>query len=62
MQGNKRSLLSILYIKIKKNKMMTENEKRLIVNQIALTFVAIGGLLTVAYAIYFIFDTLKKWY
>lgn len=42
--------------------MMTENERRLIVNQIALTFVAIGGVLTVAYAIYFIFDTLKKWY
>lgn len=42
--------------------MMTENERRLIVNQIALTFIAIGGVLTMAYAIYFIFDTLLKWY
>lgn len=42
--------------------MMTENERRFIANQIALTFVAIGGILTLCYAIYFIFNTIKHWY
>jgi hypothetical protein len=42
--------------------MLTENEKQKLVKDIALIIIAAGGLLTLAYAIYFIIDTLKKWY
>lgn len=41
---------------------MTEEEKKLLANQIAITFIAIGGILTIAYAFYFIVDTIKNWY
>jgi hypothetical protein len=42
--------------------MLTQNEKQKLTKDIALIVVAAGGLLTLAYAIYFIIDTLKKWY
>jgi hypothetical protein len=42
--------------------MLTENEKQKLIKDLALIVVAAGGLLTLAYAIYFIVDTLKKWY
>jgi ATP-dependent protease ClpP protease subunit len=42
--------------------MLTENEKQKLGKDIALIVVAAGGLITLAYAIYFIIDTLKKWY
>jgi hypothetical protein len=42
--------------------MLTEQEKQKLIKDLALIFVAIGGILTLAYAIYFIVDTLKKWY
>jgi hypothetical protein len=42
--------------------MLTENEKQKLGKNIALIIVAAGGLLTLAYAVYFIIDTLKKWY
>jgi ATP-dependent protease ClpP protease subunit len=42
--------------------MLTENEKQKLGKDIALIIIAAGGLLTLAYAIYFIIDTLKKWY
>jgi predicted permease len=42
--------------------MLTENEKQKLGKDIALIVVAAGGILTLAYAIYFIVDTLKKWY
>jgi ATP-dependent protease ClpP protease subunit len=42
--------------------MLTENEKQKLIKDLTLIIVAAGGLLTLAYAIYFIIDTLKKWY
>jgi hypothetical protein len=42
--------------------MLTENEKQKLIKDLALIIVAAGGLLTLAYAVYFIIDTLKKWY
>jgi hypothetical protein len=42
--------------------MLTQNQKQKLGKDIALIVVAAGGLLTLAYAIYFIVDTLKKWY
>ena len=42
--------------------MLTQNEKQKLGKDIALIVVAAGGLITLAYAIYFIIDTLKKWY
>jgi hypothetical protein len=42
--------------------MLTENEKQKLGKDLALIIIAAGGLLTLAYAIYFIIDTLKKWY
>jgi len=42
--------------------MLTENEKQKLGKDIALIIVAAGGLLTLAYAVYFIIDTFKKWY
>jgi hypothetical protein len=42
--------------------MLTEQEKQKLGKEIAVIIVAIGGILTLSYAIYFIVDTLKKWY
>ena len=42
--------------------MLTEQEKQKLGKEIALIIVATGGIVTLAYAIYFIVDTLKKWY
>jgi hypothetical protein len=42
--------------------MLTENEKQKLGKDIALIIVAAGGILTLAYAIYFIVDLAKKWY
>ena len=42
--------------------MMTEREKQKLIKDVANIFVAIGGLVTLAFAIYFIVDTIKKWY
>jgi ATP-dependent protease ClpP protease subunit len=42
--------------------MLTENEKQKLIKDLALIIVATGGIVTLAYAIYFIVDTLKKWY
>jgi hypothetical protein len=42
--------------------MLTENEKQKLGRDIALIIVAAGGILTLAYAIYFIVDLAKKWY
>jgi flagellar basal body-associated protein FliL len=42
--------------------MLTEQEKKKLGKDIAVIIVAIGGILTLSYAIYFIVDTLKKWY
>jgi hypothetical protein len=42
--------------------MLTENEKQKLIKDLALIIVAAGGLLTLAYAVYFIIDTFKKWY
>jgi predicted permease len=42
--------------------MLTQNEKQKLGKDIAIIVVAAGGILTLAYAIYFIVDLLKKWY
>jgi hypothetical protein len=42
--------------------MLTEKEKQKLGKDLALIFVAAGGILTLAYAIYFIVDTINKWY
>jgi hypothetical protein len=42
--------------------MLKENEKQKLTKNIALIVVAAGGIITLAYVIYFIIDTLKKWY
>jgi hypothetical protein len=42
--------------------MLTEQEKNKLIKDAANIFVAIGGILTLSYAIYFIVDTFKKWY
>jgi len=42
--------------------MLTESEKQKLGKEIKLIIVLIGGILTLSYAIYFIVDTLKKWY
>lgn len=41
---------------------MTENEKQKLIKDAASIFVAAGGILTIAFAIYFIVDLIKKWY
>jgi predicted permease len=41
---------------------LTENEKQKLIKDLALIIVAAGGIVTLSYAIYFIVDTLKKWY
>jgi hypothetical protein len=42
--------------------MLTEKEKEKVRSYAATFFVAAGGILTLAFAIYFIFDLVKKWY
>lgn len=42
--------------------MITEREKQKLIKDSASIFVAAGGILTLAYAIYFIVDLVKKWY
>jgi hypothetical protein len=42
--------------------MMTEKEKQKLGKDLAIVIIAIGGIVTLSYAIYFIVDTLKKWY
>ncbi len=41
---------------------MTEREKEKLIKDAATVFVAAGGLLTLAYAIYFIVNLVKNWY
>jgi hypothetical protein len=42
--------------------MMTEREKQKLIKDAANVFVAAGGIVTLAFAIYFIIHTLKNWY
>ena len=41
---------------------MTQREKEKLIKDAASIFVAAGGILTLAFAIYFIFDLIKKWH
>ena len=41
---------------------MTEREQEKLIKDAASIFVAAGGILTLAFAIYYIVDLLKKWY
>ena len=41
---------------------MTEREKQKLIKDLANIFVAAGGIVTLAFIIYFIFDLIKKWY
>lgn len=47
---------------IKQIIMITEREKEKLIKDVANIFIAIGGLVTLMFAIYFIVDTIKKWY
>ena len=42
--------------------MLTENEKQKLIKDTATIFVAAGGIVTLAFAIYFIVDLIKNWY
>ena len=42
--------------------MLTEREREKLIKNSASIFVAAGGILTLAFAIYFIVDLIKKWY
>ena len=42
--------------------MLTENEKQKLIKDFASMLVATGGIVTLAFAIYFIIHTLKNWY
>ena len=42
--------------------MLTENEKTKLIKDVANIFVAAGGVVTLAFAIYFIIDYIKKWH
>jgi hypothetical protein len=42
--------------------MLTENEKKKLIKDAASIFVTAGGIVTLAFAIYFIIHTLKNWY
>jgi hypothetical protein len=42
--------------------MLTENEKTKLIKDAANIFVAAGGVITLAFAIYFIIDYIKKWH
>jgi hypothetical protein len=41
---------------------MTEREKEKLIKDAASIFVAAGGVVTLAFAIYFIIDYIKKWH
>ena len=41
---------------------MTEREKEKLIKDFASMLVAAGGIVTLAFAIYYIVDLLKKWY
>ena len=47
---------------IKQIIMMTEREKEKLIKDVANIFVKAGGIITLVFAIYFIIDTIKKWY
>ena len=42
--------------------MMTQREREKLIKDAANIFVVAGGILTLAFAIYYIVDLLKKWY
>lgn len=42
--------------------MLTENEKTKLIKDAANIFVAAGGVVTLAFVIYFIIDYIKKWH
>jgi predicted RNA methylase len=42
--------------------MLTENEKTKLIKDVINIFVAAGGVITLAFAIYFIIDYIKKWH
>ncbi len=42
--------------------MLTENEKQKLIKDLAAIFIAFGGIVTLAFAIYYIVDLVKKWY
>jgi len=42
--------------------MLTEREREKLRRNAATIFVVAGGIMTLAYAIYFIIDLVKKWY
>ena len=42
--------------------MLTKNEKQKLIKDAASIFVAAGGIVTLAFAIYFIVDLVKNWY
>ena len=42
--------------------MLTENEKAKLINDAINIFVAAGGVVTLAFAFYFIIDYIKKWH
>jgi hypothetical protein len=42
--------------------MMTQREREKLIKDAASMFVAAGGILTLAFAIYYIVDLLKNWY
>jgi len=46
----------------KKKIMLNKKEKQKLGKDLALIIVSIGGIITLSYAVYFIVDTLKKWY
>lgn len=41
---------------------MTKREKEKLIKDLANTFVVAGGIVTLAFAIYYIVDLLKNWY
>jgi ATP-dependent protease ClpP protease subunit len=51
-----------MYFSLFKKLCMTEKQRDKLGKEIALIIVSIGGIITLSYAIYFIVDTLKKWY
>ena len=42
--------------------MMTQREREKLIKDAASIFVVAGGIVTLAFAIYFIVDLVKKWY
>lgn len=42
--------------------MLNQSEREKLIKDAINIFVAAGGIVTLAFAIYFIIDTLKKWY